>query len=219
MKNFNYVKQKNFFTKSYTQSILKKFNHIFKNSSYKKINLNTFELKIDEILDDPLLLEVFNKVHEQIEIITNLKNLKLNKLWLVYSVPDAIKKTNVPYIPHFDKQRYMKAMLYLNPVSIKNGPIHLGEVKNSINIEEKRLKLPEDYKLKKLNIISNKQLKKELKPMLGNSGDIIFFDTNSPHKAGLIEKGYYRKVMRFDFELNKKSKNKFFLKKLFNFIK
>ena len=62
MKNFNYVKQKNFFTKSYTQSILKKFNHIFKNSSYKKINLNTFELKIDEILDDPLLLEVFNKV-------------------------------------------------------------------------------------------------------------------------------------------------------------
>ena len=115
------------------------------------------------------------------------------------------------------KQRYMKAMVYLHPVSIQNGPIHIGKVKKNINIERKRLKLPEDYKLKKLNTISNQQIKNKLKPLIGNSGDIIFFDTNSPHKAGIIKEGFYRKVMRFDFEINKNSKKEFFLKKFFNF--
>lgn len=36
--------------------------------------------------------------------------------------------------------------------------------------------------------------------MIGNAGDAIFFDTNTPHKAGIIEKGYSRKILRFDFE-------------------
>ena len=36
--------------------------------------------------------------------------------------------------------------------------------------------------------------------MTGKAGDVIFFDTNTPHKAGIINEGYYRKVLRFDFE-------------------
>ena len=37
-------------------------------------------------------------------------------------------------------------------------------------------------------------------PMTGKAGDVIFFDTNTPHKAGIIKGSYYRKVLRFDFE-------------------
>ena len=36
--------------------------------------------------------------------------------------------------------------------------------------------------------------------MTGKAGDVIFFDTNTPHKAGIIKGSYYRKVLRFDFE-------------------
>jgi len=64
----------------------------------------------------------------------------------------------------------------------------------------KRKKLPNDYKKKKLNIIDKKHIDGDLIPMIGNAGDVIFFDTNTPHKAGIINEGYYRKVLRFDFE-------------------
>ena len=40
----------------------------------------------------------------------------------------------------------------------------------------------------------------KLIPMIGNAGDAIFFDTNTPHKAGIIEEGYSRKILKFDFE-------------------
>ena len=36
--------------------------------------------------------------------------------------------------------------------------------------------------------------------MIGRAGDVIFFDTNTPHKAGIIKKGFYRKVLRFTFD-------------------
>ena len=36
--------------------------------------------------------------------------------------------------------------------------------------------------------------------MTGKAGDVIFFDTNTPHKAGIIKSGYFRKVLRFKFK-------------------
>ena len=41
----------------------------------------------------------------------------------------------LPYIPHIDKQRYLKAMVYLHDVSLEHGPIHLGKVKEEVDIE------------------------------------------------------------------------------------
>ena len=91
-------------------------------------------------------------------------------------------------------------MVYLHDVSLKHGPINLGKVKNNINIEQKRKELPKDYKRNLLNTIYDEQIDGNLIPMVGKAGDTIFFDTNTPHKAGIIEKGYSRKVLRFDFE-------------------
>lgn len=64
----------------------------------------------------------------------------------------------------------------------------------------KRKKLPNDYKKKKLNIIDKKHINDDLIPMIGNAGDVIFFDTNTPHQAGMVKNGKTRKVLRFDFE-------------------
>ena len=66
--------------------------------------------------------------------------------------------------------------------------------------EQKRKELPKDYKRNLLNTIYDEQIDGNLISMVGKAGDTIFFDTNTPHKAGIIEKGYSRKVLRFDFE-------------------
>jgi len=36
--------------------------------------------------------------------------------------------------------------------------------------------------------------------MTGKAGDVIFFDTNTPHKAGIVKEGFNRKILRFDFD-------------------
>ena len=113
---------------------------------------------------------------------------------------DDTNKITLPYIPHIDKRRYLKAMVYLHDVNLEHGPIHLGRVKSTTDIEQKRKKLPSDYKEKGLNTISDKDLDGSLTPITGKAGDVIFFDTNTPHKAGVIKDNYYRKVLRFDFE-------------------
>ena len=69
-------------------------------------------------------------------------NLNFEKLWLVSSSSNDTKKTTLPYIPHIDKRRYLKAMVYLHDVNLEHGPIHLGRVKSKTDIEQKRKKLP-----------------------------------------------------------------------------
>ena len=51
-----------------------------------------------------------------------------------------------------------------------------------------------------MNIIDKKHIDGDLIPMIGNAGDVIFFDTNNPHQAGMVKNGKTRKVLRFDFE-------------------
>ena len=103
-------------------------------------------------------------------------------------------------MPHFDQHRVLKAMLYLHDVSLDHGPIELGNVKNTFNVDQLRLNLSENDKKKGLNIIKKEYLEGNLTPMTGAAGDVIFFDTNAPHKAGIIKKGFYRKVLRFTFD-------------------
>ena len=91
-------------------------------------------------------------------------------------------------------------MVYLHDVKIEHGPIYLGKVNKNINIEVRRIKLPSDYSDRSLNSIENDDINGALIPISGNAGDVIFFDTNTPHKAGIVKNKHYRKVLRFDFE-------------------
>lgn len=195
-----YKLQKSLISKKLTKSILDRFNTIYKEKIYKSNRPNVYELKKNLIAKEPLFERVLEIIFKKFKLLINKQDLKLNKLWLVYSGPSSTKQTIVPYVPHIDKQRYLKAMLYLHDVSLNHGPIHLGKVNNEIDIELKRRRLPKDYKEKKLNIIKDNYLEKPLSPMIGGPGDVIFFDTNTPHKAGKVNEGYFRKVLRFDFE-------------------
>ena len=199
--NFFFTKENNLISKNDAKKLLMYFNEIFKKNIYNhKNNSNISELKNNDILKEPLFLSLLSKIQNKFELITKENDLKFEKLWLVSSSSNNTNKTKLPFIPHIDKRRYLKAMVYLHDVSLEHGPIHLGRVKKEINIELKRKKLPQDYKEKGLNNINDEELDGKLIPMTGMAGDVIFFDTKAPHKAGIVKDNYFRKILRFDFD-------------------
>jgi ectoine hydroxylase-related dioxygenase (phytanoyl-CoA dioxygenase family) len=216
MDKFFFLKENSVIDDKLIVSLVDKFDKIFNQKNYETEQFNVRELNSESISKEQLFQSVMNKIHKKFKIITNMTDLKFKKLWLVNSKSNSNDKSKVPYVPHIDKNRYLKAMIYLNDVSISNGPIHLGKAKNNIDIENIRINLPHDYKVKKLNVINNKDLEKNLIPMTGKAGDVIFFDTNTPHKAGNISEGYYRKILRFDFERPSFIYKENYTKKLFN---
>ena len=198
--NFTFIKEVGLFDEGLANEYLNKFDKIYQEKTNKDICTNFCELKKDDILNDTQYLSLLNIIQKKFTLLTGFNDLNFEKLWLVNSSSNDKSKVGLPYIPHFDKRRYLKAMIYLHDVSLEHGPIHLGKVKNNIDIEQKRKELPKDYKEKGLNTIEDEHLEENLSPMLGKAMDVIFFDTNVPHKAGIIKEGYCRKVLRFDFE-------------------
>lgn len=218
MDNFFFTKEKALFNKELTNALLDKFNLIFKENIYQNNNLNIKEFNKNTISKEPLFESVISRINHKFQILINATDLKFNKLWLVNSISDDTKKNILPYVPHIDKKRFLKAMVYLHDISLEHGPIHLGRVKNNVDVEKIRKELPQDYKIRGLNIVNKNQIKENLTPMLGRAGDVIFFDTNVPHKAGIIKEGFNRKVLRFDFEIPSFNSRKNFFKNFINKI-
>jgi hypothetical protein len=167
-----------------------------------------------EAESDDVLSDILSKILKSY----GLEEYVLRKVWLVKSEFETIDEGKLPFIPHIDKERYLKFMLYVTDVAEEDGPFYsCEEVKDVELYEALRQKIKGTKKEQKLNEINDFSIK-TYKPVLGSSGDLVIFDTNIPHFAGAIEKGKVRKVIRFDFEKkewNKKSfKSKF--KSLFN---
>jgi hypothetical protein len=198
--DFYFNQEKLFLDQELTRSLNDRYEKIYRDGIYKTSHDHIREIKEKSILNEPLFKLVMNKIHLKFQAIINVSDLKFNKLWLVSSSSNNTDKNTLPYIPHIDKQRYLKAMVYLHDVSHNHGPIHLGKIKANIDIEKKRKNLPKNYKVKGLNTIEENLLDTEMSPIIGKSGDVIFFDTNTPHKAGIVKEGFCRKVLRFDFE-------------------
>lgn len=167
-----------------------------------------------EAVSNYILGDILNKILKGYDI----REYALRKVWLVKSELETIDKGKLPFIPHIDKERYLKFMIYVTDVTEKGGPFYsCEEVQDVEQYEDLRQKIKGTKKEQKLNEINDFSIE-SYKPVLGSSGDLVIFDTNIPHFAGAVEEGNVRKVIRFDFEKkewNKKSfKSKF--KSLFN---
>lgn len=214
---FLYKKESKLIDKEQITKLLDRFNEIHQNKIYNNSGVShIFELKKSDIKKEPLFKSLLNIIEKKIKFLSNLNDLSIKKMWLVNSTPNNQNKNFLPYIPHIDKQRYLKAMIYLHDVSFNHGPIYLGKLDSSVDIERIRKKLPYDYKEKGLNSIKYQQLDGSLIPMVGSAGDVIFFDTNTPHKAGIIKDNYSRKILRFDFECLSFNQKPTLLKQIFN---
>lgn len=137
---------------------------------------------------------IIQLMHKEAEEFTEYSKLKLDKIWFVHTLNENSKDGELPYVPHFDKRRYLKLMVYLTDVSEFDGPFTTASVPVVLN-EEKRLKLEKNSAEENLIVDKINYKKITLK-----AGDGIIFDTNCPHYASPVDVGGERKILRLDFQ-------------------
>ncbi len=221
---------------------MEEINLSIKTEGYRKIDNNIFNLD-NKILNEFELIynekKYSNNGHENTSIINNINDLKnfpyVNKLfrkildlvkynkisniefediWFVKSVESIYEPKKLPYVPHIDKVRKFKAMIYLNNVTLDDGPLYMTKINPNL-YEDFRKNLKPDYKIKQENVVKNINLS-SYKPLIGKLGTTIFFDTNTPHFAGkLSSEKSLRKIIRINFKFKKKSLLERLKKKLF----
>jgi hypothetical protein len=123
--------------------------------------------------------------------------VRLHKLWLVRTTAARSAVDSVPFVPHIDAARYLKAMVYLDDVEPDSGPLTLASAPPE-DFEAHRRGLRRGYKARGENRIDDAGL--VYTPCTGPAGTLIWFDTNTPHHAGRIADGGSRRVLRFDHE-------------------
>lgn len=195
--------------------IVKEFEIIYNNTKY-----NNNGHKNTAIIDDLDELKKFKYLKKLNQNIFNLiksnkiENIKFDDIWFVKSVESIYEPKKLPYIPHIDKVRKIKAMVYLNDVTIEDGPLYIAKVDPN-NYENFRKELKPDYKKRQENEIKNLKIE-DYSPLNGKFGTTIFFDTNAPHFAGKIHnKNSLRKIIRFNFRFKPQNPIKNFFRRLF----
>ena len=73
---------------------------------------NVSEIKQDDFVNYPEIRSIISYLTENIDII-NQNNLMLDKIWMVISRFENIKENELPFIPHIDKRRTLKIMIYM----------------------------------------------------------------------------------------------------------
>lgn len=114
----------------------------------------------------------------------------------IYVAKDEHEEVNALNELHYDKLSTLKFFLYLNDIDESNGAFEAVPGSHKISQE-----LMEFYRKrgKKIAKLPNRQLPKELQkavPMVAKAGSLIIFTTDTYHRAGRVEKGKHRMIMR-----------------------
>jgi len=173
--NFSFLKKERFIDKSATEKLLNRFDFIYENNLYRKLFPGAYELKKKDLLNEPLFISLFNLLKKEYELISGKYDLSLVQLQLHHTSAKKNDFTKLPYIPHIDKARYLKAMIYLHDVTLDHGPINLGNIKQGVDIEKIRMKLPKNYKENGLNSVNPKDIEGDMETLEGNAGGCNFF--------------------------------------------
>ena len=183
----------------------------------KKYNNNSYENtsiinSVNELGNFPHVNELFRKILDLVKY-NKISDIEFDDVWFVKSVESIYEPKKLPYVPHIDKVRKIKAMVYLNDVTIEDGPLFITNVDPNY-YENFRKELKPDYKNRQENEVKNLNIK-DYSPLYGKFGTTIFFDTNAPHFAGKIHnKSSMRKIIRFNFRVKPENYLKKFVKKI-----
>ncbi len=219
IKNLEYLVSPNFCGMQEVSLLASEFERAFNELDALKVGENIVQLNSEQIENSGVLDAVYKRIKTHFTEVLNVSDISLAKVWLVKSQPKDTDPTKLPYLPHFDKHRYLKAMIYLHDVDISHGPIHFGKLLSPSQIDVRRKALPANYKELGLNTIQQSDLKADMEPMLGKKGDVIFFDTNAAHCGGIVSEGFERRVVRFDFDVPGFNSNSSLLRRFFNRVR
>jgi len=144
-------------------------------------------------------LEDFVSTLERSSLGSPYETLSLEKVWFQESNAETTSQASntVPFVPHIDGSRYFKVMVYINDISLDDGPMHIASQAPNAN-EARRQTFDHDYKELELNRIREVS-REDLIPLVGQKGSAVLFDTNTPHCAGLVGDDCLRQVVRLDF--------------------
>ena len=175
---------------------IEEFDEIF-NGSKHRIHGSNENIKIlNNFYHFPKIYDVYKKIDR---IVRPLKDIiKFEDVWVQKTNRDLYKEGELPFIPHIDKIRKFKVMIYLNEVNLETGALHLSKVSPE-KYEIFRKNLKKDYSIRKENRIEDFSAEQYI-PCLGPFGSTVFFDTNCPHYGGEFNKDKFRKVFRFNFK-------------------
>lgn len=210
-----FVKHENFITNDELVLAREKF-EVYQASEKFKRTENIVEMLTTKENSDVFLNEISKKIQKKCEEFCN-EYIELDKLWMVHSTPKVCNQNELPYIPHFDKTRYVKGFLYLYDVDKNCGPLTVC-TKQMPEIEKRRRLLPLNYFTLKANVENGDDHKSMMKKICGKSGSLIIFDTNTLHQAGIVQSNNVRKILRFDYQnpnWNKYSSFDLFYKKVY----
>ena len=195
--------------------ILEEYENIYNDKKYSDNGYENTSIINDQ--KDLINFNNLNKLNQNILRLikdNKLDNIEFDDIWFVKSVESIYEPKKLPYIPHIDKVRKIKAMVYLNDVTIEDGPLYIAKVDPN-NYENFRKELKPDYKKRQENEIKNLKIE-DYSPLNGEFGTTIFFDTNAPHFAGKIHnKNSLRKIIRFNFRFKPQNSIKNFFRNLF----
>ncbi|MDA7734166.1 phytanoyl-CoA dioxygenase family protein [Candidatus Pelagibacter sp.] len=216
--NFAFQIEKKYISEEDVEKLSILFNKHFEKTDEYHPKEHIIQLNPNKKDFDTMLKFIRKKIEMYFKETHSFLDVKLEKEWFVKTQSRHVDMNNLPYIAHFDKHRYLKAMVYLDNVTIDHGPIYLGRVSNPLSIEKRRKSLQKDYKIHGMNNITAKDIVRSMEPMNGNSGDVIFFDTNTAHHAGIVSEGFERRVIRFDFDVASFKNHSSILKKILNYL-
>jgi hypothetical protein len=151
----------------------------------------------EDALNKKFYLNIYNEIKKRLN--SDFFNcLNFEAVWLHKTTKEIYNSDDLPYVPHIDKVRKFKVMIYLNDVDLDCGPLHTLNVDISPEIFEKKRINYREYLDNKVN---DYKIENYL-PCTGKFGSSIFFDTNIPHFGGKLSEDKFRKILRYNFELN-----------------
>jgi ectoine hydroxylase-related dioxygenase (phytanoyl-CoA dioxygenase family) len=217
-KNFEYAVAKSFLSEETVSLLSSEFGRAFDDPKANEIYRGVVQFTAKQLENSEVLSAVLGQIISHFTDTLGASDIVLDKVWFVKSQSKDTDPNKLPYLPHFDKHRYLKAMVYLHDVVEDHGPIHFGRLVDPAEIDSRRRRLPANYKDLGLNTIKESEMRSGMEPVLGKAGDVIFFDTNAAHCAGIVSDCFERNVIRFDFDVRGFNSGKSFFRRLVSSI-
>ena len=216
--NFEYSISRSFLSEETVSLLSSEFGRAFDDPKANKVYRGVVQFTAKQLENSEVLSPVSGQIISHFTDTLGASGIVLDKVWFVKSQSKDTDPNKLPYLPHFDKHRYLKAMIYLHDVVEDHGPIHFGRLLNPAEIDTRRRRLPANYKDLGLNTIKASEMISGMEPVLGKAGDVIFFDTNAAHRGGIVSEGFERNVIRFDFNVRGFNPQKSFIQRLFSVV-
>lgn len=202
-----YLKVDEFISKTDAETLETKTIKAFKKASSNFFHTQTDFVKVLSVKqEDSKKIRYFmylNDIFTNNNLIKFIQNyfesteIEISKIFLAESSNNGTKVDVLPYKMHFDKERYLKFMIYLRDVYEGDGGVTFAKKEWNTKLQQELL---QREVLQEENVVEVKDLS-QIEEITGPKGTAAIFDTNITHKAGQVLSQNKRLVLRIDTKL------------------